>query len=547
MLGIYEDAGYDLAPAFDGLSFDRAYADKTRNWVSWNEVMELFERILAIVGSREEFLDLIREHYGGKSGAFGYMVSLARLIHNPRSFYVEPGISFMKRQITIYEILSEELPDKRIRISASIPKTYRGSLLYFELTAVGFAVLPRMIGLPPAQVEAEFGPHHINIVVTPPASQTIWARLKFAWLSLFNQSRIFEHLESDADALAAKQRDIEQLNRELRTLMEQAVYPVVLLEEGEIRFSNNAFHSMVRRSAAECLGLSFSELVRPSDRGPFSSWIQDGNEGHEDVLGLGVIPRDGGRAVHVHAHHRHEMTFEGRRVSMLSLRDVTRELALERQLHMSAQNERESISRELHDDLGQQLSSLSLLFEGIARREKLDTRSEGYGMMRTALDGAIQATRSVARDLQPVPPAPRGFAQALRRLASSSSMAGGDVTVLADIEADVDPDPFVANQLYRIAQEAVSNAIKHAAASEIRIGLRDGEGEHCLSVEDDGCGFASDRLRDGRAGLGIGNMKKRAQMAGVRLDLHSAPGEGCRVVCRFAPASSFPGDSDRPR
>jgi signal transduction histidine kinase len=533
MLGIYEDAGYDLAPAFDGLSFDRAYVGKTRNWVSWNEAIELFERILAIVGSRDEFLDLIREHYGGKSGAFGYMVSLARLIHNPRSFYVEPGISFMKRQITIYEISSEALPDGRIRVSASIPETYRGSLLYFELTAVGFAVLPKMIGLPPAQVEAEFGPHHINLIVKPPASQTIRARLKFAGFSLFNQSRIFEHLESDADALVAKQRDIEQLNRELRTLMERAVYPVVLLEGGKIRFSNNAFQSIVRLSAADCLELSFFDFVRPTEHGLFSSWLLGSNEDRDDVLRLGIVPRVGDGLVHVHAHHRPEMTFEGRRVSMLSLRDVTRELALERELHMSAQNERESISRELHDDLGQQLSSLSLLFEGMARREQLKPHSEGYCMMRTALDEAIQATRSVARDLQPVPSAPGGFAHALRRLASSSSVAGSDVTVCAEIDDEVAPDPFVANQLYRIAQEAVSNAIRHAAASRIRVVLQAGEDGYCLSIEDNGCGFAPDCLQRGGAGLGIENMQKRAQMADIRWDLTSAPDEGCRVSCIF--------------
>ena len=535
MLGIYEEAGYDLSPAFEGLSFDRAYADKPRNWVSWNEAVELFERIEAIVDSREEFLELIRAHYGGKAGAFGYMVSLARLIHNPRSFYVEPGISFMKRQITIYELSSRELPDGRIQIHVSIPETYRGSMLYSELTVVGFAVLPKMIGLPPAHVEVEqLTPHRVHIIVTPPPSQTIGARLKFAFLSLFNQSRIFEHIESDANALVAKQRDIAHLNRELRTLMEQAVYPVVLLEDGKIRFSNNAFHSIVERPAVECLGVPLVRFVHPSDRELFSEWLQGNGSSEDDVLTMRILPHDGVDPIHVHAHHRPEMAFERRQVSMLSLRDVSRELKLERELEVSAQNERESISRELHDDLGQQLSAASLLFEGIAKREKLDSEAEGYRMMRGALDNALQTTRSVARDLQPVPTIPGGFARALERLASSSCMAGSDVAVMADIKAKVDPDPIVASQLYRIAQEAVSNAIKHAQASEIRICLDAGEREHSLTIEDNGRGFAPDRLQQGGAGLGIENMKKRAQMASIHLDLHSAPNDGCRIGCRFS-------------
>lgn len=536
MLGIYEDAGFDLSPAFDGLSFDRAYVDKTRNWVSWNEAVELYDRILAIVGSREQFLDLIRDHYGGKAGAFGYMVSLARLIHNPRSFYVEPGISFMKRQITIYDLQSEELPDGRIQIHVSIPETYRGSMLYSELSVVGFSVLPKMIGLPSAEVEVErITPHRLDILVTPPISQTIWARLKFASLSLFNHSRVFEHLESDANALVAKQRDIAQLNRELRTLIEQAVYPVVLLEGETICFSNNAFCSLTKLPTAERPGKALVDFVHPADRSPFSSWLQRGHESNEDeVLGLRLMPRDGAGVVHVHAHHRPEMTFESRRVSMLSLRDVSRELTLERELEASAQNEREAISRELHDDLGQQLSAASLLFEGITKREKLDTGGEGYGMMRDALDSALQTTRSVARDLQPVPAIPGGFVRALERLASSSSMTGSGVTVVADIRAEVDPDPFMAIQLYRIAQEAVSNATKHAQASEIRIGLETGVGGYCLTVADNGCGFAPDSLREGGAGLGIENMKKRAQMADIRWAVHSAPNDGCNISCHFS-------------
>ncbi len=91
------------------------------------------------------------------------------------------------------------------------------------------------------------------------------------------------------------------------------------------------------------------------------------------------------------------------------------------------------------------------------------------------------------------------------------------------------PDPEAAQHLYRIAQEALSNAVRHAKPSRITVELRGGNGELTLQVEDDGAGMPAVLPADG---MGLRTMAYRAQIINGKLTVDAAPGGGTRVVCR---------------
>jgi len=111
--------------------------------------------------------------------------------------------------------------------------------------------------------------------------------------------------------------------------------------------------------------------------------------------------------------------------------------------------------------------------------------------------------------------------------------------VLANVRCQFTCDPdfqiadrTVANQFYRIAQEAVNNAVKHSDARSISIDLRDTGEWFELAIRDDGKGFA--RSQGDKSGMGLGLMQHRASLIGASLDITSAPGQGTQVTCRVA-------------
>jgi PAS domain S-box-containing protein len=195
---------------------------------------------------------------------------------------------------------------------------------------------------------------------------------------------------------------------------------------------------------------------------------------------------------------------------------------------------RRRISQELHDDLCQRLAGLALglkavrrqLPEGDTRRLELDALGGGLGE-------AAEDLRRLSHDLHPAILERRGLAAALRdhcqeveRRCSLPVRLVLRGIALRSPEVPL-PPPLVLG-LYRIAQEAVANAIRHAGAREIQVTLEVEEGAVYLSVVDDGAGFEPDEVRR-TGGLGLAGIEERAQLLGGRCRIASATGTGTEV------------------
>lgn len=220
----------------------------------------------------------------------------------------------------------------------------------------------------------------------------------------------------------------------------------------------------------------------------------------------------------------------GRHNVHVVLRDLGERRRLEREVVEAATAEQERIGREIHDGIGQKLTGLGLLCAGLRQRllrERHEEAAAAADMLLQELQTATAEVRMLARGLSPIRIDNGSLGAALQGLADSVACSAGLVCELV-LHGDVPGlDEGVATQLYRIAQEALNNAVKHAGARRLAVELEVRGAHACLQVRDDGIGLAQAR----HDGLGMSTMRHRAALIGASLEVESAPGAGTRVRC----------------
>lgn len=204
---------------------------------------------------------------------------------------------------------------------------------------------------------------------------------------------------------------------------------------------------------------------------------------------------------------------------------------LEREILEISEREQERIGRDLHDDLGQQLAALSImttvLLRSLASRSAPET--DAVSTISDLLKKTVAMTRSLARGLHPVAQEPGGLMSALHDLAARvSDLFSLDCQFECAAPVFVD-DITMATHLYRIAQEAVTNGVKHGRAKHVSIRLSSDVEALVLTVKNDGSGLAP--LDPKRHGMGLRIMHYRADTIGARVSIEKLEsGETC-VTC----------------
>ncbi len=203
----------------------------------------------------------------------------------------------------------------------------------------------------------------------------------------------------------------------------------------------------------------------------------------------------------------------------------------QKQVLTISEREQRRFGAELHDSLGQQLTAIELMCQSL----KEDLHSARPDLEKQAaqicqfLRDAIAQTRSLARGLSPVNLEADGLAEALGGLAMRMSELGRLKCTFKSPSPVRVEDNLVAGHLFRIAQEAVNNAVKHSRASEAVIRLTDTGGALQLEISDDGQGLP--KTPKPSQGIGLQVMKHRASVIGAELEVRSQPGKGVTVIC----------------
>ena len=215
---------------------------------------------------------------------------------------------------------------------------------------------------------------------------------------------------------------------------------------------------------------------------------------------------------------------------VMTLTDVTEQRVLEREVLDVASREQVRLSGEIHDGLGQELVGIAMLLHGAATARDADATAMRIQLQSIVgqINRVVVAARDLARGLSPLSVVRGSLSGALQRLVPESNAA-------FSVRLDVDPafderiiDDFRAEHLYRIAQEAVSNAVHHSGCTQINIGLHRADGALVLDISDNGRGF--DTLAPGNPGLGLRLMEYRTRIIGGTLELTHVRDAGTRVA-----------------
>ncbi len=191
----------------------------------------------------------------------------------------------------------------------------------------------------------------------------------------------------------------------------------------------------------------------------------------------------------------------------------------------AAEAERARWARELHDETLQGLGGLRMLLSTARRREDPEAMRAAVDQGVDQIDVEIESLRTLIRELRPAALDELGPAPAIEELAARIAARHG-IEVTASVALDGRRAPEVEVALYRITQEALTNAVKHAAASRVTIDVSESGGAIHVTVVDDGGGFDP---AEPSAGFGLAGMRERVELLGGELEIRSSPG-GTRVA-----------------
>jgi signal transduction histidine kinase len=222
-----------------------------------------------------------------------------------------------------------------------------------------------------------------------------------------------------------------------------------------------------------------------------------------------------------------------RREARARIELLERSQSLEDEIINISEREQQRIGRDLHDGVCQFLAAIGLTATMLKKElEKTSSiQSARLGEIADHLRDAAMRVRQLARGLSPVDQDEGGLESALEELAASTSKLTGIACSFVGSGPDLELPSTSAIHLYRIAQEAVSNAVKHGRASAVIIALDTANGSFSLRVSDDGIGFFASAAE--RRGMGLNTMRYRARMIGGQFEIQPNTPSGTTVICSF--------------
>jgi signal transduction histidine kinase/putative methionine-R-sulfoxide reductase with GAF domain len=217
------------------------------------------------------------------------------------------------------------------------------------------------------------------------------------------------------------------------------------------------------------------------------------------------------------------------------LLEIEGRIRLEKEILNISEREQKRIGQELHDSIGQQFTGIAFLTKVLEQKltGKLPDEAADAAEIKKLVNQAMSQMRSLARGLLPVDLDTDSLTSALQELAATTeNLFGIHCTFKYDKPIQID-DAEVATHLYRITQEAITNAIKHGKTKNIHIELGQKRDKSVLKVENDGLDFPEEFEAKG-TGMGLQIMDHRADIIGASLDIHKAPEGGTIVTCSFS-------------
>ena len=350
-----------------------------------------------------------------------------------------------------------------------------------------------------------------------------------------NHKRYFTGIIQDISKRKDAERALEQEKRVVSAILETAGALIVVADlQGRILRFNRACEVTTGYQSEEVAGKIVWDLfVRPTDIPSMRRLFQDLANGPFDTK-LDSFWRTKSGDERLISWANTCLTDETGAVTNVIATgiDITEQKRAEESLVYVSESIRKMIGQELHDALGQHLTGVSLLAKTLESKligEASDIAQDANEITHLAGE-AVKATHGLAHGLYPVELELQGLQASLAGLAGQIENLGKAKCKFHDLSKGINVNHPPALHLYRIAQEAANNAIKHSSADTIYIHLRSIDEDLVLMVSDNGRGFDYGAQKE--KGLGLTSMKYRARMIGSTFEIESTPGEGTQVCCR---------------
>lgn len=354
-------------------------------------------------------------------------------------------------------------------------------------------------------------------------------------LWIHGESKLIVSDEGEARGIVTTVRDIDSQRQTEKKLEESLARTQAILEttvDGIITINTSGIILSINSAVEQIFGYSSDELTGQNIHILMPSPYQENHNrylknylesGERKIIGIGreVRGRRKDGTTFPMELAVSELEWDGKRIFTGSIKDISARRTLENEIIKISDEERRRIGQDLHDGLGQMLTGITLMSQSLARKLEEDhiPASRNLNELTDLIKEADKYARTLSHSLVPVEIDSTGLKIALSQLCERAGRLFNIQCDFSSDNADEVKDGFVANHLYRIVQESISNAVKHGKASGISVHLSCTANHIALLIEDDGAGFDVDDPEFESRGLGIKTMKYRAHISGGELKL----------------------------
>ncbi len=315
-------------------------------------------------------------------------------------------------------------------------------------------------------------------------------------------------------------RDLKKSNERFRLLFERSMDAILISDDdGNFLEVNSAACKLLGQSRAELIQRKIDDLLFTESGGALEPL------GDQSLGGLSFVPPGG---------ERRYAEFSSARfaphLNLSILRDITERRALEQEIQEISEREQRRLGEDLHDGLGQMLTGISFITKVLQQKlsaKRLEEAKDAANLVQL-MNQALTQTRDLARGLCPTVLDQNDIHAALEHLCNNLEKYFGISTEVKCDAAIQIHENSVAVHLYRIAQEASTNAVKHGQAKKVSLSLLRSNGKLVLQVKDDGIGFPAEVKS---TGMGLRVMHHRARMISATVRIEKVPGGGTVVTC----------------
>lgn len=418
---------------------------------------------------------------------------------------------------------------------------------FFWLNAGQFVGLAGFLGHQLSSVRTEVNETGALYQITLPPSGTILSKLKNLWRILFSsRSMAARALIDQQKQVLHSYSQVNALQHDFESVLESSPIGLLVHDRGTMIYANAALAKALSvDSTTMLIGREFGEWLAHESQAIWQSQLDHHSESSPRHPVHVCVDSGTDTPVYLQLVVGPKIQFEGRSGQLITAEDITERRAMEKRMMDRTDTERQRFAFDLHDGMGQLLAGIAFQAHALEDmlQEKGSLASPPAKKLVSLANEAISRSRALARGINPVSEFEGGFNEALRALAHlTNEIYGHKLTCTESIVSFDQPLSLTTEtQLYRIAQEAVNNALRHASATTITIALHVNESlpELEMMIGDNGIGFnvleAQHVPENGPPTMGLMIMRYRAESIGADLQVQSSASHdspsGTKVIC----------------